>query len=91
MAVKFKWMGDRFIKDYERKEIRYLHALGHVMTDQMAEFAHKVTGTLRNSMTYKLSNGQGSDFSTDHGEGRPPQSAKVSSPSGKKKVRAGSA
>lgn len=90
MGVKFTWHGDEFLRKLKLKETAGLHALGHLMVNQMAAMAHVISGTLKNSMNYVIDDGYQSGFSNVHGEGRPPESAKVSKPPTEKTVRAGS-
>ncbi|UCF13190.1 MAG: hypothetical protein JSW06_02755 [Thermoplasmatales archaeon] len=89
--VIIKLYFERFERPFENQLKTYLHAMGHLMVNQMGEMAHKDTGTLANSMTYKLDSGAGSQFSTKWGAGRPPSGSEVSKPGGKNSVRAGSA
>ncbi|HUT63702.1 MAG TPA: hypothetical protein VMZ04_07075 [Anaerolineae bacterium] len=89
--IKVIWHGEKVSKEMERNVPKFLHGAGNILINQMGENAHKITGTLANSMNYKLSSGEGSGFSSNHGEGSPPTSAKVSNPGNDNSVRAGSA
>jgi hypothetical protein len=67
-----------------------LEGCGQVLQNQMVENAHKIEGTLKNSINYKIGSGKWSGFSTQYGEGRPPETAQVTEPN-RDTVRVGSA
>lgn len=67
-----------------------LEAVGHLMQNEMASQAHKDTGTLANSMNYKIKGGKKSGFDSRWGFGVPPTGAEVSSPGSDLTVRSGS-
>lgn len=81
---------DKKFKNFEGARLAFLHGAGQIMVNQMAEFAHVDTGTLKNSVTYQLQDGTGSEFGTE-GDGVPPDDAKVSRPDREDDVRSGSA
>jgi len=89
--IRVTWRGEKTIQKVKGRVDTYLHAAGNLIVNQMVNNSHVITGTLRNSMNYKLQSGEGKGFSTTHGEGTPPSSAKVSSASRPEMVRAGSA
>lgn len=83
------WNGDYFKLLMKQRVNPFLHASGHAMINQMADSAHKVTGTLANSMTYSIG-GFVSKFSTDSGAGVPPEDAKLTPPAEDDIVKCGS-
>ena len=85
-------MDDTALKQaIKKRRDAFCHAVGHAVVNQMADMAHKVTGTLANSMNYKLYNNEQSNFTRSYGEGQPPEEARVNKPDDKYYVRAGSA
>lgn len=88
------WYGDIIKMAMEKRQKTCLHKIGQATVNQMAEFAHVISGTLKNSMTYRLNTGPASNFGTEPGlNGRvatPPDSAKVDNASDKDYVRCGS-
>jgi hypothetical protein len=92
-----KWNAGTFIAQTHEKIQESLEAVGHLMINEMASQAHKVSGTLANSMNYKIKNnantkksGFSSKYSTGVGDSIPPTSAEVSLPDTNLTVRAGS-
>jgi hypothetical protein len=85
-----KWNGDEVLKSIESKIPAFLHGAGKIGVNQAGELAHKVSGTLANSITYQLKTG-GSEFTSSHGPGSPPASAKIGRPEAENIVRVGSA
>jgi len=89
MPVKnFKF--DGLLTDFEKKQNAYLHGAGQLIQNQMVEFAHIDTGTLKNSITYKLQDSTGSEFGSVKGA-TPPAEAKINPADRKDHVRVGSA
>jgi hypothetical protein len=88
------WNCDKIKVLMEKKQKTFLHKVGQATVNQMAEFAHVKTGTLKNSMNYRLSTGSASNFGTETGPGgkgaTPPESAKMDNASDKDYVRCGS-
>lgn len=88
--ITVNWYGQKVDSLLDIKRLKFLRAAGNLGVNQAGEMAHKITGTLANSITYKLFSGGGSAFKTRWGKGVPPQSAKVSQPK-MDRVRIGSA
>ena len=90
-TVRVTWKGKKTLEAQDKKVKVFLQAAGNLIVNQMVENSHVITGTLRNSMNYRLHERYGSMLSTKHGDGAPPKSAKVSNASKTESVRAGSA
>lgn len=91
--MSMKWNGDDVLKSIEIKIPAFLHGAGKIAVNQAGELAHKVSGTLANSITYQLKTG-GSEFQskyTKKGDGTPPASAKIGRPEADNVVYVGSA
>lgn len=88
--MTMKWYGEKAEELLMSKANTCLEAVGHLMQNEMASKAHKITGTLANSMNYKIKGGKKSGFTSTHGFGVPPTSAEVSIPGTDLTVRAGS-
>lgn len=73
----------------EGKVEQFLRAAGEHSRNQMGELAHKISGTLANSCTYKLYDGSGCEFNTIFGPGVPPSYAMVNRPLKQGWVRTG--
>lgn len=88
--MTMKWYSEKAEELLMSKANTCLEAVGHLMQNEMASKAHKVSGTLANSMNYKIKGGKKSGFLSKHGNGIPPTSAEVSVPGTDLTVRAGS-
>jgi len=89
MPIKdFKF--DELRENYEKANRVYLIAAGEAIQNQMVDFAHVDTGTLKNSITYRLKDGTRSEFGTIKGS-TPPEEARISPPDKADQVRVGSA
>lgn len=87
--MSFSWDDKEIRKKSEEIKLKFLHGAGHIGVNQASEYAHKVTGTLRNSIMYALKD-KDSGFQSIHGES-PPDDAKLSRPKSSELVRIGSA
>lgn len=83
-----KWYGDIILKAVEKRKDAFLHAAGQHAQNQMVQFAHIIEGVLKNSINYKIYNGDWSGFGSITAI-TPPDDAKMETPK-KDYVRIGS-
>lgn len=85
------WHEDDVKLFIHKKHDAFLHAAGNLVVNQMASAAHKITGTLANSMMYTMKSGAKSKFLTDNGSGVPPAEAVLGPADSGDVVKCGSA